>query len=106
MINFEDFQKLDLRVAKIIKAEKVTGSDKLLRLEIDLGREKRQIVAGLGQFYQPDDLVDREIVVIVNLEPRKIFSLESEGMLLAADDDGRPILLGPDQEVPAGTRIR
>ncbi len=106
MINFKDFQKLDLRVAKIIEAEKVTGSDKLLRLEIDLGQEKRQIVAGLGRFYQPGNLVDREIVVIVNLEPRKIFGLESKGMLLAADDEGRPILLGPDQEVPAGTRIR
>lgn len=106
MINFEDFQKLDLRVAKIIEAEKVEGSDKLLKLQIDLGQEKRQIVAGIGQFYQPEDLVGQEIVVVVNLEPRKIFGLESQGMPLAADDKEGPVLLGPDKEVPAGTKVR
>lgn len=106
MINFEDFQKLDLRVAKIIETEKVEGSDKLLKLQIDLGQEKRQIVAGIGQFYQPEDLNGREIVVVVNLEPRKIFGLESQGMLLAADNKDESVLLGPDKEVPAGTKIR
>ena len=106
MINFEDFQKLDLRVAKIIKAEKVEGSDKLLKLQIDLGQEKRQIVAGIGQLYQPEDLIGQEIAVVVNLEPRNIFGLESQGMLLAADVQGKPILLEPDKEVPAGTKIR
>ncbi|GAI32395.1 unnamed protein product [marine sediment metagenome] len=93
-------------MAKIIEAEKVEGSDKLLKLQIDLGEEKRQIVAGLGRFYQPEDLIGREIVVVVNLEPRKIFSLESQGMLLAADNKDKPVLLEPDKEVPAGTKIR
>ena len=106
MINFEDFQKLDLRVANIIKAEKVEGSDKLLKLQINLGKEKRQIVAGIGQFYQPEDLIGREIAVVVNLEPRNIFGLESQGMLLAADVQGKPVLLAPDKEVPAGTKVR
>jgi len=106
MINFEEFQKIELRVAKIIKAEKVEGSEKLLKFEIDLGAEKRQLIAGIAQFYQPEDLIGREIVVVVNLEPRTIFGLESRGMLLAADDDGGPVLLKPDKEVPPGTKIR
>ena len=105
-ISFEEFQKISLRVVKILKAEKIEGSDKLLRLEIDLGEEKRQLVAGIAQFYQPDSLVGREIVVIVNLEPRVIFGLESQGMLLAADNKGQPVILKPDKEVPPGTKIR
>ena len=106
MINFEDFQKVDLRVGKIIEAEKVKDSEKLLKLQVDLGVEKRQLVAGIGQFYQPEDLIEREIVVVVNLEPRVMFGLESQGMLLAADDEGKPVLLKPDKEVPPGTQIR
>jgi len=105
MINFNDFKKLDLRVAKIIKAENVEGSEKLLKLEIDVGEEKRQIVAGIGKFYSPEDLIKREIVVIVNLEPRVLMGIESQGMLLAADVDGRPVLLRPDENVSAGTKI-
>lgn len=106
MINFEEFQKIDLRVAKIIAVEKVEGSEKLLKLQIDLGKEKRQIVAGIQQFYQPEDLVGKEIVVVANLESRVVFGLESQGMLLAADDKGQPVILKPDKEVPPGTKIR
>lgn len=106
MVNFNDFQKVDLRVGKIIKTEKVEGTEKLLKLEVDLGEEKRQLVAGIRQFYQPEDLIGREIVVVVNLEPRVMFGLESQGMLLAADIEGRPVLLRPDEEVPPGTKIR
>ncbi len=106
MINFEEFQKIDLRVAKVITAEKIEGSKKLLKLEIDLGKEKRQLVAGISQFYSPEELIGREIVVLVNLEPRKIKGVESQGMLLAADDRGNPVLLKPDKEVPPGTKIR
>jgi methionyl-tRNA synthetase len=105
MISFEEFKKLDLRVAKIIKAEKVERSEKLLKLEIDLGEEKRQIVAGIAKFYQPKDLTGKEIVVIANLEPKAIFGLESQGMLLAADFEGKVVLLIPEKEVPAGTKI-
>jgi methionine--tRNA ligase beta chain len=112
MINFEEFQKVDLRVAKVITAEKVEGSEKLLKLQVDLGpstgsgQEKRQIVAGIAQFYKPEDLTDKEIVIVVNLEPKTVFGLESRGMLLAADDSGRPVILILDKEVPPGTKIR
>lgn len=107
MINFEDFQKVDLRVGKIIEAEKVDGSDKLLKLLVDLGLEigQRQIIAGIQQFYAPEDLVGREIVVAVNLEPRVLCGLESQGMLLAANDNG-PVLLMPDKEVAPGVKIK
>ena len=104
MISFEEFQKIDLRVAKVIKAEKVEGSKNLLKLEVDLGKEKRQIIAGIREYYLPEDLVGREIVVIVNLEPRVVFGLKSQGMLLAAGDK-EPVLLMPDKEVPPGSKI-
>ncbi len=97
---------MDLRTAKIIKAEPVEGSEKLLRLEISLGEEKRQLVAGIAKFYHPEDLVGKEIVVVANLEAKKLMGLESQGMLLAADLDGRPVLLKPESEVPPGTKIR
>jgi len=106
MISFEEFQKIDLRVGKIVEVEKVEGTDKLLKLKVDLGAEKRQLVAGIAKFYQPEDLIGREIVVVVNLEPKTLMGIESQGMLLAADVEGRPILLRPDKEVPPGTKIR
>jgi methionine--tRNA ligase beta chain len=106
MISFEDFQKIDLRVAKIIKAEKIEGSEKLLKLEVNLGKEVRQIIAGIAKFYKPEDLVGKEIVVVANLEPKKLMGIESQGMLLAAEKDGEPVILVPEKEVPPGTKIR
>jgi len=97
---------MDLRVAKIIEVEKVEGSENLLKLQIDLGKEIRQIVAGIAKYYRPEDLIGKEIVVISNLEPKIIFGLESKGMLLAADNKGEPVLLIPEKEVPPGTKIR
>jgi methionine--tRNA ligase beta chain len=105
-IKFEDFQKIDLRIGKILKAEKVEKSEKLLKLVVDLGDEKRQLVAGIGKFYEPDDLVGKEIVVVANLEPKKLMGIESQGMILAADKEGEPVLLIPEKEVPPGTIIR
>ena len=105
MITFNDFEKIDLRVAKITKAECIEGSQKLLRLEIDVGDEKRQLIAGLAKSYEPQNLVGREIVVIANLKPKIIFGFKSQGMLLAADIDGKPILLQPEKDVPPGTKI-
>lgn len=105
MINFDEFKKVDLRVAKIISAEAVEGSSKLVRLEVDLGEEKRQIIAGIGQRYKPEDLIGREIVVVANLEPRVLFGLESQGMLLAASGENGPVLLRPDETVLAGARV-
>ncbi|KKT79058.1 MAG: hypothetical protein UX24_C0020G0005 [Candidatus Giovannonibacteria bacterium GW2011_GWB1_45_9b] len=106
MISYTDFLKIDLRVAKILSAERVEGSEKLVKLEVSLGEENRQIIAGIGKVYQLESLIGKEIVVVANLEPRKLMGLESQGMLLAADNEGRPILLGPDAEVPAGSIVK
>lgn len=105
MINFEEFKKVYLRVAKVVAAEAVEGSDKLLKLQVDLGDEKRQIVAGIAKQYKLEELIGREIVVVANLEPRVLFGLESQGMLLAAGGENGPVLLRPDQDVPTGARI-
>ena len=105
MVSFEDFKKLDLRVAKIIEAEKVEGSGKLLKLKIDLGEETRQLIAGIAKFYQPENLIGREIIVIANLEPKMLMGLESQGMLLAANDGEQIILLKPDKEISPGAKI-
>jgi len=104
-ITFEDFQKIELTTAKIISAEKIEKAEKLLKLDVDLGDEKRQIIAGIAKFYNPEDLIGKEIVIVKNLEPRKIFGLESKGMLLAADKNGEPVLLTPDKETGAGVKI-
>lgn len=106
IISLDDFKKLDLRIAKIIKAEKVEGSDKLLKLEIDLGYEQRQILAGIAQFYEPEKLIGQEIIVLTNLQSRVIRGLESRGMLLAATDtDGTIAILRPDKELTPGSKI-
>ena len=88
-IGIEDFAKVDLRVAQILVAERVPKADKLLRLEVDLGYEKRQILAGIAQYYEPEKLIGRKIVIVANLAPRKMRGLESNGMLLAASLAGR-----------------
>ncbi|HLC92461.1 MAG TPA: methionine--tRNA ligase subunit beta [archaeon] len=104
-ITYEQFSKLEIRIAKILHAEKVEGSDKLLRLEIDLGTEKRQLVAGLAQQYTPEEIIGKQIPVIANLEMRKIRGIESNGMILAADDNGKPVILQPQREVPNGAKV-
>ena len=106
MISFEEFQKIELKIGKILEAERVEGSEKLLKLKVDLGNETRQLIAGIGKTYQPDDLIGKEIAVVANLEPKSLMGIESQGMLLAADVEGKPILLKPDEEVPPGTKIR
>ncbi|MFZ5907660.1 MAG: methionine--tRNA ligase subunit beta [Nitrospirota bacterium] len=106
MISFDDFRKLDIRIGKILAAEKVQGTDKLLKIEIDVGTEKRQLVAGIAESYEPDALIGREIPVLLNLEPRTIRGVESHGMILAAVMDGKAVLMHPDREVPPGSIIR
>ena len=105
MISFEEFKKIDLRVAKILTAGEIEGADKLLKLEVDLGGETRQIVAGIKESYKPEDLVGREIIVVANLEPRLIKGVESQGMLLAAESGGGPVLIWPDKNVGAGRKV-
>jgi methionyl-tRNA synthetase len=106
-ISIDDFIKVDLRVAQILVAERVPKADKLLRLEVDLGYEKRQILAGIAQYYEPEKLIGRKIVIVANLAPRKMRGLESNGMLLAASlGDGAPVLAGFLEEVPLGARLK
>lgn len=105
MITYEDFQKIDLRVAAILEAQRVEGSEKLLKLRISLGDEERQILAGIAKFYEPEKLIGRQIIVVANLEPRKLMGEESQGMLLAAGE-GEPVLLMPDKDAPIGSKIR
>ena len=107
VITIDDFVKVDLRVAQILVAERVPKADKLLRLEVDLGYEKRQILAGIAQYYEPEKLIGRKIVIVANLAPRKMRGLESNGMLLAASlPDGAPVLAGFLEEVPLGARLK
>jgi methionine--tRNA ligase beta chain len=105
MISFEEFKKIELKVGKVLNAEKIEGSEKLLKLIVDLGDEKRQLVAGIAKYYEPEDLIDKEIVVVANLEPKKLMGIESQGMLLAANVDGEPVILIPEKEVPPGTIV-
>ena len=104
-ISFDEFKKINLKVATILKAETIEKSKNLLRLYIDLGDEKRQILAGIKQYYKPENLIGRQIIVVVNLEPATLMGEKSDGMLLAADINGEPILLAVDKEVPPGTGI-
>jgi len=106
MIKFEDFQKLDIRIGKVLSAEKVEGSDKLIKLEVSLGEERKQIIVGMAKFYEPDYFLNKELVILVNLEKRKFRGIESQGMVLAADVNGEPILLLPEKEVPPGSIVR
>ncbi len=104
MVSFEEFAKLDMRVARIDAAERVEGSDKLLKLVVEIGNEQRTLVAGIGKAYSPDELVEKRIVVLTNLEPRTIKGIESQGMLLAAG--GRDVvLLTTDREVEPGAKV-
>jgi len=106
MITYEDFKKLDLRVAKILEAERVENSEKLIKLQIDLGEEKRQIIAGIGKFYSPEELINRKIIIVANLEPKSLMGLESNGMLLAASNDETISLLVPDQDIAPGSLVK
>jgi methionine--tRNA ligase beta chain len=107
MIDYETFKKVELKVAKIISAQKVEGSEKLLKLEVDLGSEKRQIVAGIGKKYIPQDLVGKNIIIVSNLEPKKLMGLESQGMLLAASNDNEgPVLLTVMEDISAGSQVK
>ena len=106
-IGIEDFTKIDLRVAQVLTAEKVEGSEKLLKLQIKVMGEERQIIAGIAQHYQPEQLIGKEIVVVANLKPAKLRGLLSEGMLLAAtNQDGKLAILRPEQAIGEGAKVK
>ncbi len=104
-VSIDQFHKIELRVATVLTAERIPKTDKLLKLTIDIGQEKRQLVAGIAKTYPPESLIGKRIIVIANLAPAKIRGVESRGMLLAATTDTGPIVLTTEQEVPAGSRV-
>lgn len=104
-ISIEQFFEVDLRAAKVLSAEKVENADRLLKLTVDLGDEQRQLVAGIAEAYEAESLIGKLIMVVTNLEPARIRGVDSQGMLLAADLSGRPILATFDEDVPPGTKI-
>lgn len=107
-INYEEFSKIKLRVVEILSAERVEGSEKLIKLIVNSGETaNRQIIAGIGKTYAPEVLVGKKIVIVANLEPRKLMGLESQGMLLAASDETQgPVLLVPDGQIDPGAEVR
>jgi len=106
-ISIDDFAKVELRVAQIKVAERVPKADKLLRLEVDLGTETRQILAGIAESYAPESLIGRKVVIVANLAPRKLRGLESNGMIVAASTaDGKAILAGFLEDVEIGAKLK
>ena len=105
-VTYDDFEKLDLRVAKIIQVEKIPGKSRIVKGVIDLGAEKRQVIIGGAEYYPSEELVNRKVIVIANLEPRKIAGIESNAMLLAADLNDKPYWLTVNEDVPVGTKIK
>ena len=125
IVTFDDFKKIDIRIGKIVSAEKVEGSDKLLKLEVDFGFEaveimtmgeqtpkqdkipiRRQIIAGIAQFYAPEALIGKECPFAYNLAPRMLKGLESQGMILCPSGETGPVLMHPDKEIPPGSIVK
>ncbi|KYO67269.1 methionine--tRNA ligase [Thermovenabulum gondwanense] len=106
LITIEDFGKVELRVAEVIEAEKIQGADKLLKLQVKIGEEKRQIVAGIAKFYSPEELIGKKIVVVANLKPAKLKGVESQGMLLAASIDDKLSIITVERDVPSGAKVK
>ena len=106
-ITIDDFLKVEMRVGLVKHAEKVKGADKLLRLEVDIGTEVRQVVAGIALAYEPEKLIGRKVVIVANLAPRKLRGLESNGMIVAASvEGGKPVLAGFLEDVPVGAKLK
>lgn len=104
-IIYDDFARLDLRTGIILSAEKVEKADKLLKLEIDLGFEKRTVVSGIAMHFKPGDIIGKQVVVVVNLAPRKMKGITSNGMILMAESDGKLIFVNADEGVPPGAKV-
>ena len=106
-ITIDDFMKVELRTAKVLAAEKVPNSKKLMKLSIDVGTEQRTLVAGIAEAYEAEQLVGKTVGVVFNLKPAKLMGIESNGMILAASPEGgKPVLVAFDGEIPPGSRIR
>ena len=107
MITLDDFKKLEIRVGKVVSAERVPDADKLIKFVFDLGNERRQIMAGMAEFFDdPSVFIGKEMPILVNIEHRKLRGYDSQGMILAVDVNGRPVLLHPEEEVPPGSMVK
>lgn len=106
MINFDDFNKLDIRIGTILEAELVPETDKLLKLTVDLGDETRILVAGIADEYKPKNILGKQIPILTNLEPKTIKGIESQGMILAVDVNGKATLMHPDKKVTNGSKVK
>lgn len=112
-ISYDEFKKVEMRVAKVLEAEAVEGSEKLLKLTLDAGDKnevgepiKRQILSGIAKWYTPETMIGKQIIIVTNLEPRMMMGLESNGMIVAAHgEDGSAVIIEPDKEVPAGAML-
>lgn len=106
-VSYDDFAKLDIRVAKIIAAEPIEGKSRIVKGRIDLGNnDQRDVIIGGAQYYQPEDIVGKTVIVIANLEPKKMAGIESNAMLLAADVDDKPFWLTVNEDIPLGSPIK
>ncbi|GAE90090.1 methionyl-tRNA synthetase [Acetivibrio straminisolvens JCM 21531] len=105
-ISIEDFEKIDLRVGKVLEAEKVEKADKLLKLKIEVGNEIRQVVSGIAKHYSPEELKGKYVVLVANLKPVKLRGIESQGMILAASNDKELVLATIDKEINSGAKVQ
>jgi len=105
-ISIEDFAKVQMRVGQIVEAEKVKGSRKLIKLRVDIGSEMRPVVAGIAEAYEPETLINKKIVLVANLKPAKLMGIESNGMIVAASIDGKPVLATFTENVPNGVLLK
>ncbi len=112
-ISFEEFSKVDLRIGHILSAERIVESDKLLKLQVDLGEKNQlgeivphQVIAGIGKRYEPEFLVGKEVLMVANLAPRTLLGYESQGMIIAASDTEGPIIMLPERTTEAGTHLK
>ena len=107
-ITIEDFAKVELRVGEVVSAERIPKADKLLKLQVDIGTEVRQVLAGIAQYYEPEKLVGMKVIVVTNLQPRKMRGLESNGMIVAASvgEEGKPVLATFVEDVPKGAKLK
>tara|TARA_Y100000310_G_scaffold345406_1_gene464606 strand:- start:3223 stop:3543 length:321 start_codon:yes stop_codon:yes gene_type:complete len=105
MASIEDFQKIEVKIGTVIESTKVENTDKLIKLIVDFGEEKRQIVTALAHLLEPEHFLNKQIPILTNLPYRKFRGIESQGMIIAADVDGKPVLVHPEKEVPNGTKL-
>lgn len=104
-VTYEEFKKMDLRVGRVVTAERIKGLTKVMKATVDIGSEKRELIVGGAEYYEPEYFMNKTVIVIANLEPKKVAGITSNGMLLAADVNGRPVWLTVTEDVPAGSKI-